>query len=457
MSYDVIIIGAGAAGMTAAVFAGRSGARVCVVEHRSEPGKKILQTGNGKCNLTHEGLCAGDYLRRVSHMHPLSVTQDRNRSEKGTVEKYDVSASSEKLGSTSYRSVFLDKAFERFGYDDTLVFFNSIGIPVRNKGGYIYPYSGTALSVRNALWDEMKRLGVRILTDTEPDVKFNDGFFIVSAVTRKKEDGKYSESAIELTGKKLILATGLKAAPGTGSDGSGIELAEKPGLKINTVLPALVKLKCADGICKPASGVRHICMTELFENGKKIFSESGEVQFTDDGISGIPVFNMSRFASPALDKGADVTAALDMLPDFSIEECDIFIENNYDIMKGRKLSSFFGGLLPGKLLTAVARTMSISAEKKAEETGAERLKDLIRRCKSWEMKIEAAHGFEAAQVCLGGVDISQIDPGTMGAKQVPGLYVAGELADIDGPCGGYNLQWAWTSGAIAGMAAGETG
>ena len=442
MNYDVIIIGAGAAGMTAAIFAGRSGARVCVVEHRSEPGKKILQTGNGKCNLTHERVCSKDYLR------------DQNAC---CDEEQPVMTEKSSCEDPSYHASFLDKAFGRFGYEETLDLFSSIGIPVRNKGGYIYPYSGTALSVRNALWDEMKRLGVCIITDTEPDINVNNGLFKVSAITRKKEDGRCSESPIELTGKKLILATGLRAAPGTGSDGSGIELAKKQGLKIKPVMPALVKIKCPDGICRPASGVRHTCMTELFENGKKTFSESGEVQFTDDGISGIPVFNMSRFASPALNNGANVKAELDLLPDFSIGECDIFIENNYDIMKNRKLSSFFGGMIPAKLLTAVARTLSISSEKKAEEVGAERLKDLIRRCKSWEMKIEAVHGFEAAQVCLGGVDISQIDPGTMEAKDVPGLYVAGELADIDGPCGGYNLQWAWTSGAIAGMAAGKTG
>ena len=441
MSYDVIIIGAGAAGMTAAVFAGRSGARVCVVEHRSEPGKKILQTGNGKCNLTHESVCTKDYLRNKNACYD---------------EEQPAMTNKRSCEESSYPASFLDVAFGRFGYEETLEFFSSIGIPVRNKGGYIYPYSGTALSVRNALWDEMKRLGIRILTDTEPDVNVHEGIFKVSAVTGKKEDGRYSEFMTEITGKKLILTTGLKAAPGTGSDGSGIELAKKLGLKIRPVLPALVKLNCADGVCKPASGVRHICMTKLFEDGQMIFSESGEVQFTDDGISGIPVFNMSRFASQALNNAANVLVVLDLLPDFSVEECDIFIENNYDIMKSRKLSSFFGGLLPGKLLTAVARTLSVSAEKKAEETGAERLKDLIRRCKSWEMKIEDVHGFEAAQVCLGGVDISQTDPETMEAKDVPGLYVAGELADIDGPCGGYNLQWAWTSGAIAGMAAGKT-
>ena len=422
MNYDVIIIGAGAAGMTAAIFAGRSGARVCVVEHRSEPGKKILQTGNGKCNLTHEGVCGDDYGQELT------------------------------AGSGSLPDLveFLDKAFVRFGYRDTLSFFNSIGIPVRNKSGYIYPYSGTALSVRNALWDEMKRLGIDIMTDTEPRVKAQDGLFAVSVVTKKKKDGMDSEFTAELSGKKLVLSTGLKAFPGTGSDGSGIDLAKKLGLKINPVLPALVKLRCGKGICKPASGVRHICQIELLENGERMFSETGEVQFTDDGISGIPVFNMSRLVSHAFHKEVNVAASLDLLPDFSVTDCDDYIEKNFDNMNSRKLTSFFGGFLPCKLLTAVARSLSISAEKKAIEIGTERLRYLLRTCKAWRLEIESTYGFEAAQVCTGGVDISGIDPVTMEVKDVQGLYVAGELADVDGPCGGYNLQWAWTSGAIAG-------
>ena len=182
----------------------------------------------------------------------------------------------------------------------------------------------------------------------------------------------------------------------------------------------------------------------------QMFRELGEVQFTDDGISGIPVFNLSRYAAIALHSGHSVYATIDLLPDFTREECDIYIDRHFENMKSRKLSSFFGGLLPAKLLTAVARTLSISAEKKAELVGKERLRELIHTCKGWELEIEGTHGFESAQVCTGGVDISQINPETMEIRGIPGLYVAGELCDIDGPCGGYNLQWAWSSGAIAG-------
>lgn len=463
--YDTIIIGAGAAGMTAAIFAARAGEKVCVIEHRSEPGKKLLQTGNGRCNLTHEGVCGRDYISCGDEGYTPEIKEnipDENKRQESVSE-------------------FLDKAFGKFGYKETLEFFESIGIPVRNKGGYIYPYSGTALSVRNALWDEVKRLGVEIVTGVEPEVSFSGsanmslseasseggapsilqqetaGFKVVSGMSGNK-DGKETSSSgkCEVTGSRLILATGLKAAPGTGSDGSGISIAGQFGLKVNDVLPALVKLKCCNDVCRPAAGVRHVSNVFLELPGDDprsliTYMELGEVQFTEDGISGIPVFNLSRYASIALHRGRHVNVTLDLLPDFTREECEHFIERHFGKMKSRKLISFFGGLLPGKLLTAVARTLSISAEKKAVVVGKERLHELIQTCKGWEMEIAGTHGFEAAQVCTGGVDISQINPENMEVKTVPGLYIVGELCDADGPCGGYNLQWAWTSGAMAGM------
>lgn len=454
--YDTIILGAGASGMTSAIFAAGSGQSVCVVEHRSEPGKKLLQTGNGKCNLTHENICSFDYPENF---------KDDNMPGSGGDGKGKKNESPVKEG---YVYEFLDTAFGKFGFKKTVEFFNTIGIPVRNKGGYIYPYSGTALSVRNALWDEMKRLGVEIITGEEPDLKIHDGEF--SLYVRSLSH--------HIKGKRLILATGLKAFPGTGSDGSGLEIAKKAGINIKPVLPALVKLKCKDKICGPAAGVRHICslimnigeangskydydnsnetpkdedMVSVTSGASEKYEETGEVQFTDDGISGIPVFNLSRYASIAVFNGRKVSVTLDLVPDFNNEECRSFIERNFEKMKDRKIVSLFGGWIHPKLLTAVARTLSISAEKKVVAVGKEKLLRLVRTFKAWEMEIDSTYGFESAQVCTGGVDVSLIDPETMEVRSHPGIFVTGEICDIDGPCGGYNLQWAWTSGAIAGM------
>ena len=413
--FDVVVIGAGAAGMTAAIFAARGASKVCVIEHRSEPGKKILQTGNGRCNLTHETVKAEDY---------------------GFTDKY--------------KTDFLKSALESFGVEETLAFFDSLGVPVRNKGGYIYPYSCTALSVRNALWDEMKRLGVEIMADTGVKSVSDGDTLKLSLVTLKKQDAAERITEHDIFTKKLILATGLCAAPKTGSDGSGIELAKKLGLNVKTPLPSLVKLKCRDDSCKPASGVRHITRVEIMAGGKVVGEDTGEVQFTDDGISGIPVFNVSGNVSEALHEGRLVSAHLDLLPDITKEQCEDFIEKKYDLMQERKIYGFFGGLIPVKLLTAVARSLGISAEKRTGDIGKERVGQLLTKCKKWELEIKETYGFDHAQVCRGGVDLSRLDPETMQVKETPGLFIAGELADIDGPCGGYNLQWAWTSGAIAG-------
>lgn len=415
--YDVIIIGAGAAGMTAAIFAGRQGGRVCVIEHKAEPGRKILQTGNGRCNLTHEGVSASDY--------PYSGS----------------------------KRAFLEESLGRFGYKETIEFFTSIGIPVRNKGGYIYPYSGTALSVRNALWDEMKRIGADIFTETRADISLEKDRFFVNAITSGKQDGRVREEKNELVGRSLILATGLRAAPKTGSDGSGIAVAEGLGLKINPVLPALVKLKCAGASSGVASGVRHVSNVQLYVDGKSVAQDRGEVQFTDDGISGIPVFNVSRYACDGLYEGHKVKLILDLLPDFSKEECLEYTDRFFDSMRSRRLTSFFGGMLPGKLIASLCRDLSISCDRCAEEIGRARLAEFISLCKSWELDVTGAYGFDYAQVCRGGVDTARLDPETMMSNVIPGLYVAGELADIDGPCGGYNLQWSWTSGALSGISA----
>ena len=413
--FDVVVIGAGAAGMTAAIFAARGASKVCVIEHRSEPGKKILQTGNGRCNLTHETVKAEDY---------------------GFTDKY--------------KTDFLKSALESFGVKETLAFFDSLGVPVRNKGGYIYPYSCTALSVRNALWDEMKRLGVEIMADTGVKSVSDGDTLKLSLVTLKKQDTAERITEHDIFTKKLILATGLCAAPKTGSDGTGMELASKLGLNVKTPLPSLVKLKCRGDFCKPASGVRHISRVEIISDGKVIAEDTGEVQFTDDGISGIPVFNVSGNVSEALHEDRRVTARLDLLPDITKEQCEDFIEKKYDLMQERKISGLFGGLIPVKLLTAVARSLGISAEKRTGDIGRTRVGQLLDKCKKWELEIKETYGFDHAQVCRGGVDLSRIDPETMQVKKAPGLFIAGELADIDGPCGGYNLQWAWTSGAIAG-------
>ncbi len=435
--YDTIIIGSGASGMTAAIFAARKGESVCVLEHRSEPGKKLLVTGNGKCNITHEGITAEDY-------YPEDRPQDRTKKE------------------------FLKKAFDIFCYRETIDFFRSLGVLTRSREGYVYPYSERAVSVRNALRDEMRRLGVNVLTQTcvkeislsrDENVKTPKKYL---CRTEKKSSGENEENNCLLSSGRLILATGLFAGMKENSvsesknDLSGIEIAAQFGIKPKKAMPALVKLKTEDDFCKGTAGVRHKACISLFsdlpdrEMPEPLASDMGEIQFAEDALSGIPVFNVSRSANEAMEEGSKVYAEIDLIPDISAEDCLSFVNEGIKRMGERKLTDFFGGMLNDKLVRAVAGTIGENAGKKVSETDPEKIREMMKIFKKWKVRITGSYGFENAQVCTGGIRISDIDPGSMQIKEVPGLFAAGELADIDGPCGGYNLQWAWTSGAIAG-------
>ena len=389
--------------MVAGITAERRGLNVCLLEHKNEVGKKILNTGNGKCNLTHVGVCPKDYPDEYG----------------------EITA----------------KVFEQFGYEKTLDFFKSIGIFTTERNGYVYPMSGTALSVRNALSDELKRLNADVFTGA--DVKGITPGFCVDAVIEGKK--------VCFEGEKVILAAGSCASPVTGSDGSGYSLVEKLGVKIRKPLPALVKLISGERSCKRASGVRADCSIKLYVNGELKAGDKGELQFTDDGISGIPVFQISRYAALALDEGKEAEAVIDTAPGMTLEELEEYFFYGRKKSEDRSLKNFLGGIMPSKLVTAVADKTSVSSDKKISDINDEKVREIIHTIKEYRLKIIKTNGFDGAQVCMGGVDLSEIDFDTMEHKRIKGLFFSGEIIDVDGPCGGYNLQWAWSSGAVAGM------
>lgn len=401
--YDCTIIGAGASGMMAAVMAARRGLKVCLIEQKNEAGKKILRTGNGKCNLTHKGISPEDYPK--------------------------------------VQREITEKVFNSFGYDDTLKFFRETGIFTSEKNGYIYPMSGTALSVRNALVDELKSLKADIFTDTVAKA-IQEGFRINISCNGKAD---------ETESDSLIMAAGSCAAPVTGSDGSGYKLLEGPGVKVNKPLPALVKLLSDDRTCKRAAGVRLEGIVRLFVDGEFSAQEQGELQFTDDGISGIPVFQISREASAALDEKKRVETEADLAPEMSKDKLYDYFVFGRSNSKDRSLKNFLGGIIPSKMVTAVSDKAGISADRKLSEISEDKCGDLIKALKHYRLLITGTGGFDNAQVCRGGVDLSEINFETMEHMKIKGLFFAGEIVDVDGPCGGYNLQWAWSSGAVAGM------
>ncbi|MGL5434139.1 MAG: NAD(P)/FAD-dependent oxidoreductase [Lachnospiraceae bacterium] len=407
MIKKIAIIGGGASGLMAAIAAARQGADVTIIEHMDRVGKKILSTGNGRCNMTN-----------------LTMRQDCYRSN---------------------QQQFPMKVLDKYSVWDTLTFFDEIGIVTKSKGGYIYPNSEQASAVLDALRMEAEELGVVIRCSCKvgrikKDIK--KGFRIETSQGNVHSDA-------------LIMATGSKAAPVTGSDGSGYELARQFGHSIINPLPALVQLRCAGKDYKQFAGVRCEAALRLLINGTVRASEEGELQVTDYGISGIPVFQISRFASVALAEHTNVKVLIDYLPSKSINDTRRFLLTRRTRMGSRDCGDFLTGVLNKKLTHVLLKRAGISLTGKTGDLKEHQLEALLGQLKSFEAVVTATNNFEQAQVCCGGVNTRDIRPDTMESKLVPGLYLTGELLDVDGICGGYNLQWAWSTGMIAGSCAGR--
>lgn len=443
--------------MVAAIAAARAGAEVFLIEGNDRVGKKLLSTGNGKCNFTNRG------LRRN---FPINDLQAWNRLGGGRrIDGYG----EETVGFHSNDPTFPKKVLERFGYEETISFFQELGVVPKERNGGIYPAGGQASAVLDLLRLELEWQEVRVICSTKIKacvVREKDAHignvqaqgsgkrrFYINDINIRNSQITGSQSSDFGTGKpgfvlkgtgsdgktfslsadRVILACGGKAAPGTGSDGSGYALAKKLGHSVTPLSPALVQLKCQEDFYKQLSGVRTDGAVRLYVDGRLAAEDQGELQLTAYGISGIPVFQVSRFAGLALQAGQKVEAELDLMPSMSQGELEAYF---------RSFSpECYGGLLNKKLLALLLKRYG-------REPGR-----LAAGVKSFRTRIKAVNSYENAQVTAGGVDTRQIDPGTMMSKIVPGLYFAGELVDVDGSCGGYNLQWAWSSGYVAGRSA----
>lgn len=433
MKNKVVVAGGGAGGLMAAVCAAQNGASVTVLEHKDRVGKKILMTGNGKCNLTNMSDVYGKYY---------------SSDEKSLDKIYDTVVS--------------------FGAVKTRDFFRKIGLFTKEKrDGCVYPVSEQASIVLDVLRSECIRLGVKIRTDCEVS-SIHPGrqggiVNIIHYIRENKESGKagakksviVSEEKESIHYDKLILATGGKAAPSTGSDGSGYRLARKLGHGIIEPLPALVQLKCDTGTLprdffKAVSGVRAQSRLRLYIDGRFTAEEEGELQLTDYGISGIPVFQFSRLASRAIYDGRNCSVSINFIPYMDVTGLDI--EEYHHKVAGE----FLSGLVHKKISAVICRQMGIRADMTITETGAQKIRECIRLLSDFRVEITEPNSFENAQVCCGGVPLGEVD-GSFASRKCDNVYIVGELLDCDGTCGGYNLQWAWATGAIAGKAAAVTG
>ena len=380
----VIVIGGGAAGLVAAITAAEESAAVTILEQNENPGRKICVTGNGRCNLTNRDMCPELFRGNSPEI--------------------------------------ARKVLEQFSLEDTLKFFHETGLSFAEKNGWIYPGSHQAKAVVDLLVSRARALKVKI--KTREQVK---NVFVADNCWKIETEGWTYE------GEAVILANGSKASLVPGSDGSGYELAEKLGHKVILPVPALTGLKAAGNVYKGWSGVRTEGKVTLFINGEKVCQEQGELQLTDYGISGIPVFQISRYASRALEENKEVSVSLNFFPAYTETELREFLKKRQERCPWLGKQEIFTGILPEKLAKVLLKQ-----------------KDPLKAAADFSLSIRDTSGFEQAQVCAGGVDTMEIHPETMESVLHKGLYFAGEIVDIDGPCGGYNLQWAWSSGAVAG-------
>ena len=327
-------------------------------------------------------------------------------------------------------------------------FFENLGLLLKSRNGYIYPRCNQAAVVRAVLDNRLKELGAQIKRETT-----------VLAIVRTKKGFQIQTNQGNFYADRVILAAGSKASPKLGSDGSGYTLAKSLGHSLVPVVPALVQLKADHFVFAKASGVRTDAKVTAVINGKKVGSDTGELQITNYGISGIPVFQISRYISRALYEEQQAQVVVDFLPEFTEQELrNLFIQKLRHLLHNHtkaKPEDLLTGILHTKLIPEILRISDIRFSTKLDTITETELTRLCNALKSCKLTITGTNGFESAQVCAGGICLTEINPETMQSRLTDGLYLAGELLDADGICGGYNLQWAWTTGYLAGKSAAD--
>lgn len=402
MKHDLIIVGGGASGIMAAIIAKDLGIDVAILESNDRIGKKILTTGNGRCNITNKNI-------NVLRYH-------------------------------SENKAFFNKVFERFTLKNTVELFNSIGLYlVTLDGDKMYPMSLQASSALDVFRFALEEREVPIyLNHKVKEINYKNKF-IINCSTEEN-----------FVCSKLLLCTGGKSAPKTGSDGSGFTLAKKLGHNIINPIPALVQLKLNHNKLKALSGVKFDGNAHIYVDNKLRRSEFGEILFTDYGISGPPILQLSRIASYNLSKGKDVSLKIDMMSNFSKDELKRFLENHFGTYSYRSIHDALIGIINKKIIPIILKESNIdNIHKPCWSLEWEEKEALLSLLKEWTFKVSGTNSFDNAQVTAGGIDTKEVDENTLQSKIVPNLYFAGEILDVDGDCGGFNLQWAWSSASVA--------
>lgn len=398
----VLVVGGGASGMVCAIEASFNN-EVILIDKNNNLGKKILVTGNGKCNYWNKDI-------NINHYNSSDI---------------DV----------------LDKIITQDNKNSVLEFFDKLGIIPRIKDNYYYPMSNQATSIQTALILECNLRGVKISTDEEVlNISKNNNEFLVTTSLRK------------IIVDKVVMATGSRASIKNGNN-LMYDIARNLGHTIVPVLPALVQLELDATFLKDWHGIRQEALVSLYQDNKLIKSEFGELQLTDYGVSGICVFQLSSLVSKGIFNKINNQIEINFLYNLGInseiEFIDYFKKRNV-ILKGRNISELLDGVLNYKLINLILKISKIDRFSKLDDIDYDKLVNLGKNFTKLRINVNATKGYDNAQVCSGGVKLSEINPYTMESKIVKNLYVVGELLDVDGECGGFNLGFAWISGYLAG-------
>ena len=391
----VIIIGGGLSGVISAIYAKRNGNDVTILERNNDILKKLLVTGNGRCNYFNND-------QDINHYHSDNME-------------------------------IVNKIITEENINELSKFYDEIGIVPKIKNGYYYPYSNQAISVKDALVNELEKLNIEIICNyLVEDIKYN-GKFIIND---------------ELTSDKLIISTGSKAYPKTGSDGMGYKFLKELGHNITKINPALTALKSNNKYLKELAGVRCEAKVSLYENNKLLKEEIGELQLTDYGLSGICTFNVSYLINK---NENDKYVLVNFMPFINTkEEFVSYIKERNKIVKQRTISKLLEGILNKKIVDVILKTSDINANLMLDDLNDNQINKLAENVINYKFIITGTNSFDKSQVCTGGLKLTEIDPKTMMSTKINNLYITGELLDVDGDCGGYNLTFAFISGYLSG-------
>ena len=400
MKTEIAVIGGGASGLMAAITAKKSGKEVIILERKDRILKKVLITGNGRCNITNVNANISNYFGK------------------------NISS--------------VENILNRFTPQDTMDFFNELGIVCNEENrGKVYPLSGQASSVVDALRFEAEKLGIKIETEFYVRKIEKDGFKFKI----------YSEDKKKIEAGRVILAAGGQSYPELGSNGSGFELAKELGHSVTKLSPSIVQLKTEKNQVKGLQGIKTDVAVTAYGDNKKICTYDGELLFTDYGISGNVVFNIS-FVMPLY---KNVEFEIDFMEKFDYNELYEMLKERKRILSHLTMENYFNGMINKKLGQFLSKVSGIEKlSKPVKDLNDSDIRKLCTVLKKYRVKILETTGFKNAQVTAGGVSLDEVNTETLESKIVKGLYFSGEVLDVYGECGGFNLQWAWASGYIAG-------